>query len=75
MINTARQLTRSLAGIHHWREIQYERLAGRPSVGGRLGPLTSGTELMPAVHSAANPPTAAAAVDRWNRQTDGQTDE
>jgi len=23
---------------------------------------------------AANPPTAAAAVDRWDRQTDGRTD-
>jgi len=30
---------------------------------------TEGT--LPAGHSAANPPAAAAAVDRWDRQTDG----
>jgi len=29
---------------------------------------------LPAGHSAANPPHAAAAVDRRDRQTDGQTD-
>jgi len=29
---------------------------------------------LPARRSAANPPHAAAVVDRWNRQTDGRTD-
>ena len=35
MINNARQLSRSLVGIYHWRKIKYERFGGRPSVGGR----------------------------------------
>jgi len=30
--------------------------------------------LQPALHSAANQPHAAAAVDRWDRQTDRRTD-
>jgi len=30
--------------------------------------------LLPAGHSAANPPAAVAAVDRWGRQRDRQTD-
>jgi len=30
--------------------------------------------LLPAGRSAANQPHAAAAVDRWDRQTDGRTD-
>ena len=30
-------------------------------------------DLLPAGRSAANPPAAVAAVDRWDRQTDGQT--
>ena len=30
--------------------------------------------LLPAGPTAANPPHAVAAVDRWNGQTDGQTD-
>jgi len=29
---------------------------------------------LPTRRSAANPPHAAAAVDRWDRQTDGRTD-
>ena len=29
--------------------------------------------VLPAKHSAANPPHAAAAVERWDRQTDGRT--
>jgi len=29
--------------------------------------------LLPAGRSAANPPATVAAVDRWDRQTDGQT--
>ena len=30
--------------------------------------------LLPAGPTAANPPHAAAAVDRWDRQTNGETD-
>ena len=37
VINNARQLSRSLVGIYHWRKIKYERFGGRPSVGGRPG--------------------------------------
>jgi len=29
--------------------------------------------LLPAERSAANPPASAAAVDRWDRQTDGRS--
>ena len=29
---------------------------------------------MPTGRSAANPPAAVAAIDRWQRKTDGQTD-
>jgi len=36
-INNARQLSCSLVGICHWREIEYERFGGRPSVGGMPG--------------------------------------
>jgi len=32
-----------------------------------------GHHRLPAGRSAANPPAAAAAVDRWDRQTDGRT--
>ena len=39
MINNVRQLSRSLVGIYHWREIKYERFGVRPSVGGRPGAL------------------------------------
>ena len=30
MINNARQLSRSLVGVCHWRDIKYERFGGRP---------------------------------------------
>ena len=37
MINNARQISRSLVGIYHKREMQLKRFGGRPSVGGRPG--------------------------------------
>jgi len=36
-----------------------------------LAPATIDRYLVPAQRSAANPPAAAATVDRWDRQTDG----
>jgi len=51
MINNVQQLSRSLVGIYHWREIKYERFGGRHSVGERpearpppLNPALSGAE-------------------------------
>ena len=40
----------------------------------RSAPTAVDRYLLPAGRSAANPPAAVAAVDRWDRRTDGETD-
>jgi len=42
--------------------------------GARSAPAAVDRCLLPARGSAANPPAAVAAVDRWDRETEGQTD-
>ena len=51
-ISNARQLSRSLVGIYHQREINYERIGGMPSVGGRLGARAPWAPLNPALVKA-----------------------
>jgi len=46
----------------------------RTQHGVRNAPAPIDQNLLPAGRSAANPPAAVAAVDRWDRQTDGRTD-
>jgi len=52
VINDARQLSRSLVGIYHWREIKLKRLGERPSSGGRPGvrALKSGPDVVRFIH-------------------------